>query len=107
MWVRSECLAAKRASPLETHAQSQERPVLHHVVFVLAGPRPLFMIYAQGTVSQYARIRDTIPNSEIKAVGSQHIPGKFAADVKPPLRPNLMSTSWCQHLAPAKTSTAV
>jgi hypothetical protein len=63
-------------------AQSHERPVLHHVVLVLARPRPLLLIYALGTVSQNARIRDTIPNGEIKAVGSQHIPGKFAADVE-------------------------
>ena len=65
---------ARKAWPLEAYGQSQNRPMLHHIVLVSVEAGAFFKVHAQGPVAQQARVGDAIANGEGEAVGAKHIP---------------------------------
>jgi|RhiMethySRZTD1v2_1073278.scaffolds.fasta_scaffold29515_13 hypothetical protein len=68
-------LAARRrlTGASEAYGQSNDRPMLHHIIFVSAEAGAFFKVQAQGPVPLQARVGDVIGASEGEVGGAKHI----------------------------------
>jgi hypothetical protein len=58
---------------LKAYGQSNDRPMLHHIIFVSVEAGAFFKVQAQGPVPQQARVGDAIGASEGEVGGAKHI----------------------------------